>query len=139
MFVTEPRARCEEQRLRGGGGDVDVRGGDDVVASRPAACQLGCLGAHAGIANQRDHLVERGELVEVVALDSACVVEQLPERDLVAVGEHAGVTLSDSVLERELAFGDELEEDGRGGERPGFCVCMIRKGGSWPRRRSRTS
>ena len=25
------------------------------------------------------------------------------------------------------------------GERPGFCVCMIRKGGSCPRRRSRTS
>src|SRR5437660_5084919 len=28
--------------------------------------------------------------------------------------------------------------DGLAGERPGFCVCMIRKGGSCPRRRSRT-
>ena len=34
-----------------------------------------------------------------------------------------------------------LAHDGanRHGERPGFCVCMIRKGGSCPRRRFRTS
>jgi len=61
-----------------------------------------------------------------VALEATCntnAIARLLER-------HVGrVVVSNPLKTRAIAEG----------ERPGFCVCMIRKGGSCPRRRSRMS
>jgi NaMN:DMB phosphoribosyltransferase len=69
-----------------------------------------------------------GEEVAGPVLAAAAAAAQRRQR--VDGGErvHAVVAVARADKERE-----------RDGERPGFCVCMIRKGGSCPRRRSRTS
>ena len=85
-------ARCEERLVR----DGDL----DELARRPGVPEVA---AEVG-------LEDLG--VELEVGEPARVVEQLPDRDRIAVRDEPGEPPLDGVAQAELALADELEDDG---------------------------
>jgi hypothetical protein len=152
---------CGETVLEAGRsprGERRLQGKDGLDATRAARAALGNDELAVPRAGQRREalrllLVARRSAVEVrrrglVQLRSVIVtapdrlraqLQALPERRLLERCGH--FRRSGSCPVDELAVKLVLRTLARriDGGRPGFCVCMIRKGGSCPRRRSRTS
>ena len=109
---------------------------EDVVG---AAADLAGDGEHRPLAaDARRGLRVQDAVGTIGALGVLGRFDQRPtERGCAVLGE---VTAASSVAR---LVDDRIEAGGADrlscGERPGFCVCVIRKGGSCPRRRSRTS
>jgi DNA-directed RNA polymerase sigma subunit (sigma70/sigma32) len=84
--------------------------------------------------------LNRDPLPEEVAAEAGLTEARV--RQLLELVENP-LSLQTPVGDGEHSLGelieDEQVEKPEQGERPGFCVCMIRKGGSCPRRRFRTS
>jgi len=85
--------------------------------------------------NERGQVLVDGQFPDAHGLwETGRFLRLAPKLSLFDLNERGQVLTSDGVWQQ-----GKTRQLGTKRERPGFCVCMIRKGGSCPRRRSRTS